>query len=241
MFEKRILVSTDCQLRAADTTAAGKRLMGYAARYGVLSRDLGGFRERIKSGAFERILSTNPDVIASIGHDPNLILGRTIARTLTLQSDSHGLRFNVQLPNTSYAKDLYENVRAGNIQGASFAFALDQGTDDSWTEEDVQDGDNTSRAKVRTIRNFKNLMDVSVCAAPAYPGTSVDARFQNVVAQEVRSLVQLATMPRTSSAWLAMCERLGVVDSEGRSLMSFEEAAARFYARRKRMLDEVMD
>ena len=58
-----------------------RTITGYAARYNVLSSDLGGFRERIASGAFKRILATNPDVVCLFNHSDNAVLGRTTAGT----------------------------------------------------------------------------------------------------------------------------------------------------------------
>nr|WGD95106.1 HK97 family phage prohead protease [Bacillus subtilis] len=74
------------------------------------------------------------DVRALIDHDPSKILGRTSAGTLKLEVDDIGLRFDVTLPNTQYASDLYENLRVGNISNCSFGFML--GKDgDSFTRD----------------------------------------------------------------------------------------------------------
>src|SRR6202171_3083218 len=99
------------------STPKGKSVSGYAARYGVLSGNLGGFRERIKRGAFDAVLRSNPDVVALYNHDPNKVLGRTGAGTLRLSTDANGLAFDCDLPNTSYANDLAENLQRGNIKG----------------------------------------------------------------------------------------------------------------------------
>jgi HK97 family phage prohead protease len=63
-----------------------------------LFTDLGFFREKIKAGAFDDALANKDDVRCLKNHDPNLILGRTKSGTLRLESNSVGLRFNVDIP-----------------------------------------------------------------------------------------------------------------------------------------------
>jgi HK97 family phage prohead protease len=166
------------------------RISGYAARYNSLSGDLGGFVEKIAPGAFDKILKSKPDVLATMNHSPDKVLGRTSAGTLALRSDDKGLFFDVDLPNTSYAKDLHASVTRGDIQGASFAFTLSpDGSDDSWEyDEDDTRSRKGTRQVTRTIRGFSKLLDVAVVTSPAYTDTSVSAR--NMVAAECRSIAQ---------------------------------------------------
>jgi HK97 family phage prohead protease len=158
------------------STPKGKTVSGYAARYGVLSGNLGGFRERIMRGAFDAVLRTKPDVVALYNHNPNQVLGRTGAGTLRLNADSNGLAFDCDLPNTTYAKDLTENLERGNLNGCSFAFQA--GPDDAeFGEEQVEEeGRGLVKSIVRTLRGFRSLLDVSIVTYPAYPGTSVALR-----------------------------------------------------------------
>jgi len=221
MFEKRLI--SGCELRAVDS-AQGRKVTGMAARYGVLSHDLGKFRERIQRGAFDSVV--DQDVVATFNHDQNLILGRTVSRTLKLQAQSDGLAFECLLPKTSYADNLYESIKRGDVNGCSFAFT---GVDDDWSDEMVEG----ERCVVRSIKSFKRLHDISMVTTPAYPGTSVDARFKDLVAAEVRSYVHQLTAP--PNAWLQMCERLGV-----NSEVSFE-ARQEIRQRRKRMAAAVME
>src|SRR5699024_11588687 len=48
------------------------------------------------------------DVKCLINHDFSYVIGRTQAGTLELQVDGKGLYFKCHLPNTSYARDIYE-------------------------------------------------------------------------------------------------------------------------------------
>jgi uncharacterized protein len=191
MFERRLLNS--CETRAKQF---GKRLRvsGYAARYGVLSKQLSDktgqykFRERIASRAFDDVLdSSDLDCIATMNHDVDKILGRTKSGTLRLRSDDNGLFFDCDLPNTTYALDLYESINRGDMSECSFAFGP---CDDEYGEEDVEG----ERSVVRTIKRFGSLRDVSIVTSPAYSGTSVIAR-SAVVADEVRSRVELCRKP----------------------------------------------
>src|SRR6266568_1997590 len=106
-----------------------KRVSGYAARYEMMSKPLPGFRERIRKNAFKRILDEKPDVVATFNHNMDFVLGRTTSGTLQLRSDDRGLAFDCLLPNTQGARDLYESIQRGDINGCSFAFNVEPGMD----------------------------------------------------------------------------------------------------------------
>jgi HK97 family phage prohead protease len=149
-------------------------LRGYAARFDTLSKDVGGFREVIKPGAFSKVLGSNPDVRMLFNHDANRILGRTSAGTLTLAEDDKGLRFCCKLdPNNSEHRNLHSSVKRGDISDCSFAFKLNETGDDDWDTAKDEEGRSYNR---RTIRNFSHLFDTSIVTHPAYDGTSVGAR-----------------------------------------------------------------
>jgi len=134
-------------------------VIGHAAVFNSLSEDLGGFREKIQPGAFDDVLDN--DVRAYFNHDPNFLLGRVSAGTLRLGVDEKGLRYELDLPNTSAGRDLKENMRLGNITQSSFAFTL--GKDgDSW--ERNEEGND-----IRIIHKVDRLYDVSPVSLPAYP------------------------------------------------------------------------
>ena len=159
-----------------DEEGENRHISGYAAVYDSLSEDLGGFYEVLERGAFDEVMRSEPDVRALSQHDTVKILGRTSAETLTLEADSRGLKMDIALPDTSYAADLYESVRRGDISGASFGFRV--GFDDYVFDWDADDLD----LPVRRIKRIRELIEVSVVTFPAYQGTEVSA--------DVRSLLQ---------------------------------------------------
>ena len=185
------------EVRASES-GKERRLTGYAARYGVLSNEIrgkdGAFREKIVRGAFDEVLASKPDVVMTLNHDMNKVLGRTTSGTLKLRVDDKGLRFDCLLPNTSYARDLHESVKRGDMNGCSFAFA---DVDDEWSEDSELDygSSNTNYARtikkfvLRTIKTFRKLFDVSVVTTPAYPGTQISTR-NLAAAAEFRSREQ---------------------------------------------------
>ncbi|MDA7025046.1 HK97 family phage prohead protease [Bacillus sp. CLL-7-23] len=151
-------------LKAHSEEDGPKMISGYALKFGTRSQNLGGFIEMIDKRALDH--TDMSDVRALIDHDPSKILGRTSADTLKLNVDDIGLRFDVTLPNTQYANDLYENLRLGNISNCSFGFLL------------AKDGDSFTRDQetglpLRSLRNISKLTDVSVVTYPAYEDTDV--------------------------------------------------------------------
>jgi HK97 family phage prohead protease len=162
--ERRIGISK-LEVRSAET--GPPRLVGYAAKFDSWSEDLGGFRERIKPGAFDRALAGEHDVRALINHDSNLILGRSRSGTLRLSSDEVGLRMELDLPDTQVARDLSTSIQRGDIDQMSFGFMVDRGGS-LW--------DLDAEPVERTITEVSQLLDVSVVTFPAYPQTEVALR-----------------------------------------------------------------
>lgn len=151
----------------ADLSETSGKLVGYAAVFNSRSHDLGGFVEQIAPGAFDRTLRENPDVLALVEHDTNRVLARTTNGTLRVAPDSKGLRVEIDPANTSYARDLLELVKRGDVAGMSFRFRPYSGGDSI----DLK----ASPLPVRTLRSVE-LKEVSVVVNPAYPATEVFAR-----------------------------------------------------------------
>ncbi len=151
IMEKR-LFEIETRMEEGETV----KVVGHASVYNTMSEDLGGFREIIAPGAFDNVLEN--DVRALINHDGNLILARTTSGTLALSTDEKGLRYEFEMPETSYGKDLAVSMKRGDITQSSFAFTV---ADDSWETRDGMD--------VRTINKVKRLFDVSPVTYPAYP------------------------------------------------------------------------
>jgi uncharacterized protein len=144
-------------------------IRGYAAVFNSMSEDLGGFREVIRPGAFAACLA-GADVRALINHDPNQVLGRNRAGTLRLAEDSRGLRYEIDPPDTSYARDLMQSIARGDISGSSFRFYMhdDASRGQTWRSEPT--------GVVREISEFGRIDDVSAVTYPAYGATEVSLR-----------------------------------------------------------------
>jgi HK97 family phage prohead protease len=185
MYERRF--NTQATLRATDPGGGvGPTIEGWAARWDVLSHDLGGFHERIKRGAFTRSLQSNRDVKCLVNHSEDRILGRRQNRTLSLSEDDKGLHFSCFLPDTTDGRDIAALLKRQDISECSFAFVIDDGGD-AWADEprssllfddedddedEDKDEDRSQTVVVRTLRSVQ-LHDVSVVTSPAYPKTSV--------------------------------------------------------------------
>ena len=154
----------DAEVRASPGAAGERRFEGYAARFNSPSVNMGGVVEDIAPGAFAETL--DGDVRALFNHDPNYVLGRTSAGTLTLSEDENGLRFEISAPDTAWARDLHASVQRGDINQCSFAFET---MEDEWQRGAPGEPDRRTLKKVR-------LLDVSIVTYPAYQATSVSAR-----------------------------------------------------------------
>lgn len=146
----------------------GKRMLtGYAVKWEKKSKVLGflrKFREQFKKGAFTESLEKD-DQLFLWSHDPSKVLGRTKNGTLRLEEDDIGLRFELDLPNTTLGNDAYETIKRGDVDGVSFGFKVEA--------DEIQDADDD--LPLRTVTKAR-LFEVSVVAFPAYPDSEVSAR-----------------------------------------------------------------
>lgn len=137
---------------------------GYAAKFNLQSKNLGGFIERIDPGFFNKSRGDGwPDVIARYNHDDNMVLGTTGGGTLRLGTDEVGLTYEVDVPNAR--ADVYELVQRGDVRQSSFAFVA---MEDDWDTDD-------SGFPMRTLVKVR-LLDVAPVNTPAYEDTSVGVR-----------------------------------------------------------------
>jgi HK97 family phage prohead protease len=141
---------------------SGRTLSGHAAVFHQETR-IKDFREVVLPGAFKSSLGR--DVLALVDHDPTKLLARSKSGTLRLEEDERGLRFELDLPDTSLANDVLALVKRGDLGGCSFGFHVAPGGE-RW------------QGKRRELRSVV-LHEISLVSAwPAYQGTHVSARSQ---------------------------------------------------------------
>lgn len=136
---------------------------GHAAMFNCLSGNLGGFREKIRPGAFSKTIK-EADVRALWNHNDGFVLGRNKAGTLELSEDEKGLAVKIYPPDTTWANDLRESIKRGDVNQMSFGFRCIK---DNWTEDEF--------GPIRELIEVQ-LFDVSPVTFPAYPQTDVSAR-----------------------------------------------------------------
>jgi len=145
-------------------------IQGYALTFDTISEDLG-FRETIRKGALDSCDLNN--VVFAVNHDTDKLLARNSKTngkgSLILNVDDNGLFFDAIPTDTSYSRDLIENMNEGIIGKCSFKFCLD------WSDPEAQtwDWDDGNRGyDFRTINKISKITDVSIVVNPAYESTS---------------------------------------------------------------------
>lgn len=156
-----------CECRTFDIEWASNddgKIRGHAAVFDIESKAGRTFREKIAPGAFTASIM-NDDVRALWNHDPNYVLGRNKAGTLKLSEDQRGLLYEIDPPDTQWARDLRVSIKRGDVTQSSFGFEV---TDQEWIEE-------RGKPPLRLIRTAK-LWDVSPVTYPFYEQTDVATR-----------------------------------------------------------------
>lgn len=164
--ERRSLAASDFELRADGDTLT---LAGYAsvfeAPYDVYGGpDRGGWSEIVDRKAFNKTLSSKPDVHLLINHE-GMPLARTKSGTLKLSSDATGLKVSANLDRRDPDVQALEvKMGRGDMDQMSFAFR---------TIRQEWDDDETER---RLLEVSIDRGDVSVVNFGANPATSSHLR-----------------------------------------------------------------
>lgn len=100
------------------------------------------------------------DVYLITGHniEPDKVLGRNNVN-MRMEVDDTGLFFECQLPNTQLARDIYNLIESGIVDGMSFGFTC---------SDEVNEATMT-----RTITHIDELFEVTITPFPAYKEASV--------------------------------------------------------------------
>ena len=133
---------------------------GYASTfepYVLFEEDGVQYKEQIDPHAFDE--TDMSDVVFRIDHE-GAVYARSSAGTLPVGVDERGLFDEADLSKTAKARELFEDIVAGNYPKQSFAFTV---------REDSYDRD----SHTRTILKIGKLFDVSPVSFPANPTTSL--------------------------------------------------------------------
>lgn len=195
MMEHRAI--TGFEIRVAED--GKKYIEGYAIKWEQLSVPLGyyyKFREKFQSGAFDEYLKSGADTKFLVDHDTGKVLGRSNKGTLTLLSDTTGLKYSLEIPSTNLGNDAYEDVRTGNKEYISVGFKM---LAELWDESDES---NVIRTVVKA-----NLPEISLTAWPAYEQTSASVRSIDEAYKEYRAEKEKSVPDAEKAEKLAMQKR----------------------------------
>lgn len=118
----------------------------------------GEIRETILPTALNGTDLTNVYLITGHNIEPDKVLGRNNVN-MRMEVDDTGLFFECELPNTQHARDIYNLIESGIVDGMSFGFTC---------SDEVNEATMT-----RTITHIDELFEVTITPFPAYKEASV--------------------------------------------------------------------
>lgn len=181
--ERRFLTAPVTLEQRADDDGDRSTIEGYAFKFNSITTIGDYFREEILPGAADNVLTD--DVRALFNHDANFVLARSNngKGTLKLSVDDVGLRYSYITPDRSYARDLEDAIKAGDVSQSSFAFSIEE---QNWIERDGE-------LPLRQIKKLKRLYDVSPVTYPAYADATVGKRSLDALHTEQETKSHSAT------------------------------------------------
>lgn len=150
-------------------------IVGHAAVFNVIG-DGGWFREQIAPGAFSKSIGQD-DVRALFNHNPDYVLGRNKAGTLSMREDAKGLFVEILPPDTQFARDLKTSIERGDISQMSFGFEIIK------ESREVGEGKEPSLFTLEEVR----LWDVSPVTFPFYTQTDVSVHSRQAWTESQRA------------------------------------------------------
>lgn len=224
IIEKRLskVEVRDNEPETDEENGQDKVISGYAILFNEPSQpmpvDNSTFTETISPQALQGVDLSK--LVMIYNHDYANILASVKAGTLDVNVDEKGLAFKATLPDTTVANDVYENIKAGNLDSMSFGFSV---LADEWQQAD--DGSYT-----RQIDKIENLYELSVVTLPAYDGTELTVDTRNLkINKEDNNMFQKVKSEETVTpvqAFDKYVRNAGNVDAETRAAITTTEIGA---------------
>jgi len=152
--------SMELRILPQETEEKSYVVEGYASTfepYVLMTIDGIDYSERIEPKAFDTADLT--DVVFRVDHEGR-VYARSSAGTVKVWTDEHGLAQRTDLGRTQRARDLFDDIEAGNYPKMSFAFT-------------VADEHYESETHTRVIDRIAKVFDVSPVSFPANPTTEL--------------------------------------------------------------------
>lgn len=160
---------------SATAALEGNTISGVAHSFGQRTF-AGGKYVEFAQGSFDLALQTS-DVRALWNHDTTLLLGRQSSGSVRLSAEKDGLHYAIDLPDTSYARDMRVLIERGDLTEMSFGIIPGQ-----VTTSKAPDG-----KQVQLHTAVKELFDVSPVSMPAFTGTSIQLHGLSLGNESVKS------------------------------------------------------
>ena len=162
--------SVGIEYRAEGDASQPAAFTGNAIVCNSRSRNLGGFVEEIAPTALDE--ADMSDVVGLFNHNPDNLLGRNTAGSLTLSRTADGgLAYRIAYDGTDpdHVRVMAKIVR-GDVVGSSFAFRVADGGD-TWMQDPADDD-----CYIRTVYKFLRISDVGPVTSPAYADSTAAKR-----------------------------------------------------------------
>ena len=176
-IENRFIETDEIEIRSSEGESDQKYVSGIGVVYNREVEIWDGYKESIRSGAFEGALSSGKEIKSFFNHRADFVLSTTKSDPkLEVEDTPNGLRFKSPIPPTSYGEDLKINLERKNVRGASFSFSV------------PEDGDIVTRDEKGVYHREiikADIYEVGPVTNPAYPQTKVGLRSKEDVLKEM--------------------------------------------------------
>ncbi|MBP1889802.1 HK97 family phage prohead protease [Clostridium moniliforme] len=182
--EIRKFIAIDLEARTEENSSE-KIISGYINKFNTRSQYMG-FYEEVSKDAFDKTLADGHNIYAMYNHNSDMILGSTRSGSLKLNIDNVGLHFELRInPNISYASDIAELVKSGDVEGCSFGFYV---LDDEWTYTE-------DKIDLRIIKEVE-LIEVTITPFPAYLDSEASCRSYELHNKELEKTKELRKLEK---------------------------------------------
>lgn len=165
------------ELRSNDDETGLPTMVGHFAVFNefteINSLYEGHFLERISPGAFKKTIKEQRNdvkVLFQHGHDPH-IADKPLGKITALEEDEQGVRYEVEMLDTSYNRDLLPALEAG-LYGASFRFRVLR---EEFDKEPERSDHNPEGIPERTVQELQ-LYEFGPVTFPAYSSATAGVR-----------------------------------------------------------------